>query len=112
MAGHGDVSTSYWAAGNELSRPPQDRDTSCDVCVLGVGRVVGRRISNEGTHSDNFRIRECDASESPRGRPNIHAPKRRLRHSHRPQHVAPQRNCMSHPELVIAISPRPFNLSA
>ncbi|MFS8981147.1 FAD-binding oxidoreductase [Cupriavidus necator] len=44
MVSHGGVSTSYWALGTELSRPPLDRDTSCDVCVIGAG-IAGLSVA-------------------------------------------------------------------
>lgn len=37
MAAHGGRTTSYWAAGTELTRPPLDTDARCDACVIGAG---------------------------------------------------------------------------
>ncbi|CAN7765747.1 FAD-binding oxidoreductase [Cupriavidus necator] len=38
------MSTSFWAVGTELSRPPLDLDTSCDVCVIGAG-IAGLSVA-------------------------------------------------------------------
>lgn len=46
MAAHGGMTTSYWAAGTELTRPPLDRDARCDVCVIGAG-IAGLSVAYE-----------------------------------------------------------------
>jgi glycine/D-amino acid oxidase-like deaminating enzyme/nitrite reductase/ring-hydroxylating ferredoxin subunit len=46
MAAHGGTTTSYWAAGTELTRPPLNNDARCDACVIGAG-IAGLSVAYE-----------------------------------------------------------------
>jgi glycine/D-amino acid oxidase-like deaminating enzyme/nitrite reductase/ring-hydroxylating ferredoxin subunit len=46
MAAHGGMTTSCWAAGTELTRPPLGHDASCDACVIGAG-IAGLSVAYE-----------------------------------------------------------------